>query len=504
MEIFRAIARIKYKNNTFCVLVNKICQMYFIKELEDGSVMYPTEDEYKELNYIFSKKQKLAFFNIGKKYKIEPKVIMKGGKLLVLSAAIAILGVTSIVIDNEMPIPYETDSQEETYTLENAFEDNGFDFHSLYGYENSRIYRLHKVIGTQSGVRIIECQDFDEFSEYISTKKNPTYDEVKETLRNNPNVEQKYKKWLLEGLSNLEKRMPELNLTVLNYNMNRLDINETTSEELNKDSDEETLAGRFDETTGKAYFIDMGDEDSNKFIVYHEVLGHGMSEASFERDTDETIEYAGAEMKIGKERIVVSDSIFVMHITEDQKINSETGKLDIDEHPRYFYIGQGFEEGKSDIIAKFATGNENIKGHPYIEQSEQLRIICMAVGLSLEDYISQGGAEILSKKMQENDVQTSLSYILSEDTYVSAMKSDTVELIDEKFTFKENMLAFFKDYADNKIKNGESREKIVSDFSKILKEGGDFIHSTFNSEEIDYKEFEKDIDKESKTIERDD
>ena len=66
MEIFRAIARIKYKNDTFCVLVNKICQMYFIKELEDGSVMYPTEDEYKELNYIFSKKQKLAFFNIGK------------------------------------------------------------------------------------------------------------------------------------------------------------------------------------------------------------------------------------------------------------------------------------------------------------------------------------------------------------------------------------------------------------------------------------------------------
>ena len=144
-----------------------------------------------------------------------------------------------------------------------------------------------------------------------------------------------------------------------------------------------------------------------------------------------------------------------------------------------------------------------IIGSPYVEQTETLRIMCEAVGLSFEDYIANGGSELLNQRMQENDVENSLIYIYSSDIYVSAMKSDSTELIDEKDTFKANILAFFKDYADNKIKNGETREEVVARFSKILANGGDYIYSTFNGEEISYSELTDRVKETAESIEND-
>lgn len=510
MEIFRAIARIKYKDNTFCVLINKKLQKYFIKELEDGSIMYPTEDEYKELIRIFNQKQELtAFFNIGKNYRIVPKVIAKGVAIGALAVVLGVMATPYSLNENEFG-EYESTITEEKATLEGVYQKGGYDFHSLDGYEDYRIYRIHKAVGTKSGLRIIECQNFDEFSDFISTKSNPTYTDLIKTLKSNQNVDDKYKAWLLEGIKNLEKSLPDVNLTVLNYNLNRLKLKETTLEALNTDG--EKLVGRFDPETGEAYFIDAGDEESNKFVVFHEVLGHGISEATIERDAKDTIkfgEYTDFNIEINRERIVISDSIFIMKVLEqpiaikqDGENSGGLAENESTEHVEYFYIGQGIEEGKADIIAKMAMGNDKIKGHPYIEQSEQLRIMCEAVGLDFEDYISNGGAEILSQKMQENDVENSLIYIVANDSYVSAMKNGSIEIIDPRDTFKENILAFFKDYADNKIKSGESREEIVKKFSQILARGGDFIHSTFNGEEINYEEFKNILDAQSEELER--
>ena len=57
MEIFKVIAKIKYKENFFYILINKACQIYFIKEFKDGSIIYPHEDEFNELANIFYKSQ---------------------------------------------------------------------------------------------------------------------------------------------------------------------------------------------------------------------------------------------------------------------------------------------------------------------------------------------------------------------------------------------------------------------------------------------------------------
>ena len=80
--------------------------------------------------------------------------------------------------------------------------------------------------------------------------------------------------------------------------------------------------------------------------------------------------------------------------------------------------------------------------------------------MNLTEYISQGGAETLSRRMQENDVDDSLQYIIANDAYVTAMKECDIELVNENETFKANVMAFFKDYSDDKIARGTSKTKL--------------------------------------------
>lgn len=492
METFKIVAKIKYKENYYFVFVNKKCQKYFIKEFEDGSIMYPTLQEYKELNEIFNKKQSLASLKIGNNYEIDPKVIKKGGKLVTLGVLVASLGIM-------VPQPMVSSDFENyyfginnNYGVEETYRRIGYDFHSLYGYEDERLYRVHRYILSAEKKRIIECQDFEEFSHYIGTKANPSFSDVRETIRKNNNIDARYKSWLLEGIDNLEKNLPYINLTVLNYNLDRLVLERTTKEELNKNETEDIIAGKFDPETGKAYLVDVGETNSNKFVLYHEVLGHGISEASFERDVNDNQlsfnEKSNSFIQINKEKIVVSDSIFVARFYET--LNNDVNSCE------FFYLGQGLEEGKADQIARMASGNTNVIGTPYIEQTEQLRIMSEAFGLDFNSYISKGGAESLNKKLKQNYIENSLNYIQASDIAVSAMKSNNVNLIDKDDTFKSIIISFFKDYAKARIKSGETKKEVVNRFAKILANGGrSHIQSTFTGENIDYAELAEEIKK---------
>ena len=76
METFKLIAKIKYKGQRFCILINRACQKYFIKELEDGSISYPTVEEFVELSDSLNNiDRKMYFLGFGEKYRFDPKVI---------------------------------------------------------------------------------------------------------------------------------------------------------------------------------------------------------------------------------------------------------------------------------------------------------------------------------------------------------------------------------------------------------------------------------------------
>lgn len=502
METFKVISKIKYNDQSFYVLINKSLELYFLKELEDGKVLYPTIDEFKALTEIFRKKQVLTFLKHGKDYKIDPKVISKKGRLIAIGMALALIGGGVYLADDAIIKNQEIQEQIEEYQgeldeLEKERIDlikakTGTKVEFLNGYEREDIYKVDSTIIPDSNEKLTFCSDFKEFSKEAGVPENPSYEDIIEVLNQNNGVDEKYKDWILEGIGNLEKKLPNANLSVLYYNLKRLTLQETTLEKLKEESDI-SLVGEYNQETGKASFVKQKDDDSTKFIIYHEVLGHGLSEATFEKNISEEDAYGdGKIVHLNKEKIIVSDSMYVMKINEVTD-NSKGGY-------QFFYIGAGFEEGKADQIAKFAMGDDRIAGSPYVEQSEELRIMREAVDLSLEDYLSKGGANILNQKMQENGVQNSLQYIYSGDIYVSAMKDDRVKSLDEKDGFKGTIIAFFKDYADDKMSQGENRKEIVNKFAKILAEGGDFIHSTFTGEEINYDEFSKEIEDDSKSI----
>ena len=490
MEFYKVVAKIKYKENVFYVMINRACQKYFMKELADGSVIYPTLQEFKELYEIFNQKQALAAFKIGRDYQINPKLIAKGKKFAAVGLAVAVIGASVPGLVDRFRLPknvIERQSEEEKETLEDFYRKAGYDFRSLAGYEDERMYRLHEYVISKEELRVIECQDFDEFARLMEIQSKPTYSEVWNTLLNNNEIDEKYKMWLLEGMENLEKKLPNMDLTVLNYNLKRLKLKAATDEEINRNKNLGERVGRFDAETGAAYFVDTEDDMFNKFVVLHEVLGHGISEAVVTRPAkdsfkmDESFDWT---IHVSKEKIIVSDSIFVMKCFDEAKENGR----DYD----FFYVGQGFEEGKADLIAKFAMGDLMVLGSSYLEQSEELRIMCEACGLSLEEYISNGGAEILSQKMQENDVENSLSYIYASDIYTNAQKSGLVEVLDTNVGFKENITAFFKDYADNKMKNGADKKEIIEKFAKIVLASGEYTHYAFSNEKVmDYAKFIK-------------
>jgi len=470
MEVFNVVAKIKYKDNFFYVLINHACQKYFIKELDDDSIIYPTIDEFKTLNEIFSKKQAYTALKIGKNINIDPKIISRGKKLISLGLVAAALGVLGPDIVNGFnknePEEVVTEIKNNDERIETTYQNMGYDFHEISGYEDQRLYRIHKYVLPSYEERVTECQSFEEFAELAGTKVKPTYEEVWDTLINNPQINEKYKMWLLEGLENMQKVMPNLDLTVLKYNLNRLNIKATTNQEVNYGMENGALAGRFDPDTGIIYFSETQDETFDRFVLLHEALGHCISEASFEKPTDERYKVGNNSywmVHITHDKVVISDSMFVMKCFDEE--NEEGRKFEM------FRIGTGLEEGKADSIAKIAMGNVKVIGSSYSEQTEQLRIMCESLEMTLEDFIQNGGAELLSDRMQENGIENSLTYIYSNDISVTAKKSDMVELVNSKVSFKENILNYFKEYAKGKIDKGESKEEIISRFVKILSEG---------------------------------
>ncbi len=55
MERYQIIARVCYKENEYYILVNKYHNYFFLRILEDESVIYITYDEFKQLDNIFNK-----------------------------------------------------------------------------------------------------------------------------------------------------------------------------------------------------------------------------------------------------------------------------------------------------------------------------------------------------------------------------------------------------------------------------------------------------------------
>lgn len=111
---YKILADIKFKEKNFYVISNKRYQKFFIRIMEDNSLMYPTLDEFMELDKIFNEKPEDSIYllsiknnseekklKIGTRFRIIPKVIYNGA-LISLASALLLSGCREVIDTNEI------------------------------------------------------------------------------------------------------------------------------------------------------------------------------------------------------------------------------------------------------------------------------------------------------------------------------------------------------------------------------------------------------------------
>lgn len=343
---------------------------------------------------------------------------------------------------------------EETQEINYYFKSWGYKCSNLDG----NYYRLKEDLNTNT----YYCDSIEEFRKFVDVK-NPTYDDVKEAIRTNENINDKYKEWLLTGVNNLENSCNDFDLTILYYNINRLIIMERSSEEMY--SIIGSSGANFDYING---IVNIDISNVTPYVLCHEVFGHGLSDAVIEKD--------------GK-------SIFYMP-------SFSTIYMDLDNADyRFHNLGLSLEEGKADLISDIATNTHG--GGPYDMEAEQLRIFLEMTDITLADF-SNKGVLFLIKSMIKNDIDEPIDYILSVDGILDSVRNRKFEFPSE-YRMKNNMKAFFKDYADDKIEEGLSIETIKGQISRTFENstyefvlaGDFFIYDDVEMNELKLEVFEE-------------
>lgn len=426
MEEFRILLEIEYKGNRYKILSNKKFQKYFLKILSDGTFIYPTMQEFEELSNIFQKNsiQRYCYeitdkskvkekFQKGK-IKLEPKVIFEGA-LISLILALTIISNNSKANANNIPTNAEQISISQT-DLAKA----GIQLEKING-------GVHII--TEFGNNIY-CESIQEFNKYIEAQ-NPTYDDIRAVLEGNENIAEEYKKIIQEGINNLEEKLPNMNLSVLYFNLSRMKIIEDTEENIREADGENTIA-YFDKITGEVVVNKDNVEDE---ILLHEALGHGSTSAIMQYE-DKTI-YMGPDLTIYNED------------NNDVKL-----------------FGQSFSEAEADIIAKIALGEKFAYKQSYAPISEQLRIFMETSGVDFTTVLNKGTSYLVDE-MYKNDIDNPLAYFESCDALCNAMKQG-LQIIQPEMSVKQNIRAFFEDYSDDKLKRGESVDSITNVIEKVM------------------------------------
>lgn len=471
MEEYRILSNIKFKGKKFLVLSNKNYEKYFLRVLEEDKLGYPEIEEFAELYKIYNTYDinKVYCFNLpiimnrenkkSGKINIEPKVWVKG-TLVSLAMAIALSGCaqdrviasssqsnselenTSSSITVQIPMEEESSSIEITEPEDNQDsqteeEQEDFIIQDLNSYGINTEKLTDNVYMIKEFFSDVYCTDVNEFKKYVDLK-NPTYEDVKNIVINNKDIPEQYQEWLVEELDNLQESMPDLDLTVLAYNMQRTKIIYQTDEEIQAVASENTMA-YFVRQTGE---VVVNPDTATKWIIAHEVLGHGLTEAE--------VDYNGSKIqKLTKMPTVI--------VKEDGTYTIEL-------------FGNSMEEAKAERIAELASKESLGENLAYVSEEEQIRVFLEAIDMSLEEFIAKGNYG-LYMKMKEVGIENPLEYIECADVNLQSKEQDFAldGIDDEDKDIKGNIRRFFTEMAKIWLQQGESVDDICARVKEIMK-----------------------------------
>lgn len=387
---FVFLKEIEYNNKRFAIFTSKKYPIYFMEVGDDGNYHYPkfedlvsllTSNKTRKINTILNSGV-INYNNINnklKKIKLSPKVIYKS-MLISLTTAILMSGCTKNNTTSSLDNKYREDVIAECKDL-------GYDVY----FSDYNVPFLHEFYCEDFGGETIFCRNVDEFKDKLDIKNTYTYDDVRKCFDNNKNIPNEYRKWLFDGLDNMENELPDLDLTILYQNAKKMTF--VNEDEFNDYSDNQynSVPASFDIMTGEVTYSKSSNE-MNKFTFCHEVLGHGSMEGLIE--TDNINVYYGFYLP--------------MAYTEDDS-------KDID----YYVLGMSFTEAAADGIAKIAskTSEESI----YDYASEEIRIVQELCGLSYTQMLNCRGFGLLDK-MHKKNIDDPSTYLMCSDNILDCYR----------------------------------------------------------------------------------
>lgn len=229
MREYTIIGNFYYKNKNYELLLDED-QRYFFLEIINGQYEYVHLKEYIELIDKFANKKDIKLF-LGFKKK-EKKKIKLIPKILIGATAVILSSSLLFNINNSKPDTIYTDYKNSS-TYSEQIENRTDKEIERYLEEIANETENFKIdTSRQSGNRTL-IYDFSELDEVFNNEKEDvTYDTIRETIRTNPNISDKYKNIMYSFAANLERQYPTMDLRVWNHNLQTLKILEVSEMEM--------------------------------------------------------------------------------------------------------------------------------------------------------------------------------------------------------------------------------------------------------------------------------
>ena len=205
MKSYRFLCDIIYEGKKFKIFSDNNFKKTFLRVLDDNELCYATLEDYVKLDKIYNKTKSDIVYKIGS-YKFKPGAITRGGKLLLGSTLATTLATTLVSSSQEL----EFNEHEQMLNTSPVIEEQQ-DITEIPSEQN-----FNEIVNGQNAEdRVIIEQDEDltnwlyktenkiyvknndEFRQYVENK-NPTFDDVREVIEKNQNLDLNIKEILYE------------------------------------------------------------------------------------------------------------------------------------------------------------------------------------------------------------------------------------------------------------------------------------------------------------------
>ena len=448
MKSYRFLCDIIYEGKKFKIFSDNNFKKTFLRVLDDNELCYATLEDYVKLDKIYNKTKSDIVYKIGS-YKFKPGAITRGGKLLLGSTLATTLATTLVSSSQEL----EFNEHEQMLNTSPVIEEQQ-DITEIPSEQN-----FNEIVNGQNAEdRVIIEQDEDltnwlyktenkiyvknndEFRQYVENK-NPTFDDVREVIEKNQNLDLNIKEILYEYLTVLEEKCPDIDLVCFYHNVERLEV-EVLSKEKMEETYDSNINGAYNTLTG---IISIREDELGKEVVYHEV-SHMLNQSAI--SVDNTIVYRRAQSYI------------------------------LDEQNNLICIGTGYSEGLiENILIDVFEIDINMNIGIYSDYTDIVNLIIGTTNISIIDMLNNDTRYII-EKLKEEGIKDAKHIIELIDTMGTTMINEEIEAVND---FRVEIYSlYFENLFEQKVKDGWTVEEIYYYTLDILK--NNYIQRTHGDE----------------------